>query len=609
MEQFAGSGPWSGKPYRGLGEYAELAGKALAALDLLVWNDADGFIATPTGRNIATALALCHGGDWDDEKLVQVMACYRAWTRDGTLDADCAAYDVREWREVFGFGQNADLDVACLKWIHDFANLPRERYAGLCWQCHYRPFNCFGASVQGPDYYKPWEHRWNTQELRYRVGGVCGALSKFGSHGAASHGIRSFTAGQPGHCAYLVWSGGRWTVAYSVTGHSTPHNTLGGNGFAALEEQNRYFSNPKRMEAERLRWAGEWEKAMRAASGNWSAAVGWYNDLERRSASAAEWDAWSAAVRETFADAPAQGWQLVLARLGKVDARAARLAEAKAALAAMKENAAETAEPGYWDDIALKPLDKLFPGDDSAAWEIFGAALDAQAGTPTFFRQTVAWGAGRLMKDAASSKRFLAIVGRRAAKTGEKLDYKAMALRASTSGDLAMFRQVYALLDRLSPGDAPRATGKAWPTRAFGGELLSPLGMLQTSSTSRFDNPVVYRNALDAADFAAGNAFHTEKEGEPWGMVVLPGTCMIAGVTVVNVSGQNAERQAPIAIWASEDGVAFTKVFSSDEVEDEWSCFLGMPIRAKYVKVGRVPGAKNEFFHLRKILVYGRKLY
>ena len=53
------------------------------------------------------------------------------------------------------------------------ANEPQaERYYGVCWRCAYRLFNCFGASVHGPMYYAPWQHRWNTQEPAIEHGDV-----------------------------------------------------------------------------------------------------------------------------------------------------------------------------------------------------------------------------------------------------------------------------------------------------------------------------------------------------------------------------------------------------------------------------------------------------
>ena len=140
--------------------------------------------------------------------------------------------------------------------------------------------------------------------VRYRVGGVCGGLSKFGSHGAQSHGVRSFTVGQPGHCAYLVWNekDGYWSDAYFVTGKTGPHFSLAdghirGAGLASLEEQDRYYSNPKRMGAEYLRWAGKLEESMRYAPGNWQAANEWRKQLVEKNAPKAEWDKFASAVR------------------------------------------------------------------------------------------------------------------------------------------------------------------------------------------------------------------------------------------------------------------------------------------------------------------------
>ncbi len=611
MEQFAGSGPWSRNPYKGVNECSELASKALSALDLLVWNDRNGFIGTRLGRNIATALALSHGHDFHPEKLVGIMELYREWAQDGTLLGISRSYDVREWREVLGFGQNAELDVASLDWIHDFAYLPPERYGGLCWACHYRTFNCFGSTVHGPDYYMPWRHRMNTQELRYRVGGVCGALSKFGSHGAEAHGLRSFTAGQPGHCAYLVRNPGEnaWQVAYSVTGHTSPHDSLGGFGITAIEEQDRYYSNPNRMAAEYLRWQGRWEESMRKCPGNWCAAVAWFSALRERSAPKEEFDRWAKAVLDTFSDSPAQGWQLYLEYMKRLTARDAKLAAAKLALAAMKESRAKTAETPSWEDIALRPLGDMFKGDEEALWGVFEAALDGQAGTPTFFRQTVAWGADRLMGTGEPARRFLSIVSRCAEKYHAGLDYNAMVLKASQGGDVAMFRQVCSLMRRLAPGDFPRKVGEGWPKKAYGGELLSAEGMLRTSSTCGWDRPSNYMTALVADDFGNVNSFHTDSEDAPWGMVVLPGPCSVTGIVVANTPGQNSGRQPPITIWTSEDGTDFREVYSSDRNELEWKCQPARPVKAKYIKVGRTPGVMKNFFHLRKILVYGKKLY
>lgn len=603
MEQFAGSGPFHGG-----------AAAALRALDLLVWNDDDGFISTPVGKNVATALALNHGHDFAPEKLVQIMELYSDWAEDGTLDDSASSMDVRKWREVVTFGQNAELPVENLKWIHDFANVAPSRYGGICWQCHYRLNNCFGASVHGPMYYKPWEHRWNTQELRYRVGGVCGALSKFGSHCAEAHGIRSFTAGQPGHCAYMVWNfpENRWDIAYSVTGHTGSHFALGeGYCFTANEEQDRYYSNPKRMGAEYLRWAGEYEKSMRLVPGNWPAAKDWQDALKAANAPKGEWDRYGAAVRETFKTSPYQGWRLYFAYMEKLPA-AEKLDAAKKGLLAFRESSAKTVEPLYLDERVLDPLVKMLGGGEATLWELLGPLLEGQSKTPTFFRQAVNWAAGKLMTTPANASRFLDVVGKAALKSGAELDFNGMVLKASQNEDLAMWRQVYSLMDKMAAGKRAKTNARSWPKSLNGMPLLSQDGMLRTSTTSQFEDPVNYREALESEgrDVSHGAAFHTGKEVSPWGMVVLPGPAEVAAVTVVNAGGgQNAGRQVPLKVWISDDGKEFREVGSAQAVQNEWKFSLPAGSKAKYVKVGRVPEQRDEFFHLYKILVYGKKLY
>ena len=606
MEEFAGSGPWSGN-----------AAAALRALDLLVWNDEDEFItSTEIGRNIATALALNHGYDFDDEKLVGIMECYREWANDGTLHNSAWQLDTRQWREVVTFGQNAELGVENLRWIHDFANLPARRYSSIFGVCHYRLDNCFGDTVHGPMYYKPWSHRWNTQELRYRVGGVCGALSKFGSHSAAAHGIRAFTAGQPVHCAYMIWNldDNRWDLGNSVTSHTGSHFGLGEMYcLAANEEQDRYYSDPKRMTAEYLRWQGKREEAMRLVGGNWQAAKEWQDELRSKSASKAEWDKYAAVVRDTFKESPYQGWMLYFPYLDALGTRDERLSAARAGFLAFRENKAKSVEPLYVDEKILDPLVKKLELTQSEIWKLLPYMLKGQVKTQSYFRQIVNWAAGKLMTNAEAAGKFLTVVGKAAEASSTELDFGGMALKASQNEDLTMWRQVYSLMDKISPQKRGKPTGKKWPASQYGGELLSKDGMLRTSTSSGYESPVSYRDALEAEERApakGGSTFHTEQETSPWGMVVLPGISEIAGVTVVNSGGgQNGGRQAPLRIWLSEDGKEFHQVYASGAAQAEWECKLNTPMKAKYVKVGREPDQRNEYFHLSKILVYGKKLY
>ena len=51
-------------------------------------------------------------------------------------------------------------------------------------------------------------------------------------------------------------------------------------------------------------------------------------------------------------------------------------------------------------------------------------------------------------------------------------------------------------------------------------------------------------------------------------------------------------------------------VFTDKKVRNEYRVDLGnKKTRAKFIRVRRTPGAKDEVFHLNKILVYGDRLY
>ena len=608
LEQFAGSGrPGTFCPGPSDTPYAA----ALEALDLLVWNDAGGFADTRTGRLVLTAIALDHGGSWPAEKMVELAACYRDWVKDGTLHDSAFDLDVWGWREVLCMGQNAELPIEDLRFVHDFAFIPESRYRGICWACPYRGRNCFGASVHRWMYYAPWSHLWKTQELRQRIGAVCGGLSKFGAGVAASHGVRAFTSGQPGHCAYMVWSREekRWMIAYSVTGHTRPHFSLGGANFQSLEEQARYYLDPKRMAAEHLRWKGDYAGAMRLVHGNWNAASDWM-DAIKKNPSDAEWDRFGAVLCETFAESPCQGWQLYF---NVVDAcgndRARKIETVRKGLLAFHENPAATSEGLYFDAQVLNPIADRFKNDTAALWEILPAALDGQAKSERFYNGVVAWASGRFMGNAEDVRRFLGILGASSSRNQRGFNGRDMVLKASAAEEIETFNLVYDLIAKISPDALPKTDGRSYPTSKYGGELLSQNGMLKISSTSKWDSPLAYKFITLAEEYPSAS-FHTGKETSPWSEVVLPGKCEIRGVTVVNAGNwRNHGRQVPLEVSVSTDGKTFTKVWSSEERKGEWEAALDKPVEAKYVRVGRTPGARNDVFHLHKILVYGKKLY
>jgi hypothetical protein len=92
---------------------------------------------------------------------------------------------------------------------------------------------------------------------------------------------------------------------------------------------------------------------------------------------------------------------------------------------------------------------------------------------------------------------------------------------------------------------------------------------------------------------------------------MLPGPVQVCGIVIENRgSVHNRQRQLPLEIQASDDGDNWWTFHTEREAQDTFRINLAKSApRARYVRVQRVPGDKDEVFHLSKILIYGKKLY
>ena len=262
--------------------------------------------------------------------------------------------------------------------------------------------------------------------------------------------------------------------------------------------------------------------------------------------------------------------------------------------------------------VVLKDWTRPLGKDKSLLAPVLKATLAAQYGTRDYFSQTLGWGGDTLMGDGENSELFVRTLNEMVAersKSGQKteLDFNPLILGASKAGNLDVFRQLASLQARLEP---QKKTGQSYPASDFGTPLLSGDGLLKTSSTSSWDSPKNYARCIDGSP-CTGNAFHTDREKSPWAAVTLPGPAEIYGVVVENrCAAQNQRRQVPLEVQVSDDAENWRTVHTDGEVRGTYRVDLrARAPRARHVRVRRTPEAKNEFFHLSKILVYGRRLY
>jgi hypothetical protein len=216
----------------------------------------DNNLNQPLPRRIATALALMWGGGSRYRLVDRFQHVVRA-DAEGLLHVSFDNLTVREMRwAIPTYGRAKDY-----QFLIDDRQMTLGDYFGACWAVAYIDTNVYGDSVQGGAYVAPWMHYYGTGHgnrpfAAHRIiGGVCGALSGFGSAVAQAHGIMSCTVGQPGHCAYVIRSGQEWPVAYSVTWPTyagapgwdgTGYSTMTGL-YEPVEQDRAHFMNAMRM--------------------------------------------------------------------------------------------------------------------------------------------------------------------------------------------------------------------------------------------------------------------------------------------------------------------------------------------------------------------------
>ncbi len=653
LEDFAWSGTFAEKEYGKAGaEPGDGAGPVLA-LESLIWQDRgrwcgfdDGRYEDNEGRRFMTALALNYP-DKDEAWYADVLDAYRATALSGRLHKSAYTQPVWMWRFATHQGHSTagcDNMAAQQRHLDKFVNIPQRELGGTPWMIVYRLKNCFGDSVHGPLYYKAWATagEWPKRKYSQMVGGVCGELSKFGSAICNAHGLPSTTVGQPGHCAYSRrLSDGGWEIDYSVTGHSMLHLTFWGRHqwqYVAAMEKMFSADRETRLGSDRIlalatlaeemkRDDKTLEKYYQSACaahpghyGAWREYGGW---LMRTEKSLDQIRVWVRGCARGLKAGRQPLWDILtpyFKRLAKEKGAAALAADLVEFAPLLRQSPEKLQEEADFKAV-LEEWGESLGSDRQMRYDVLKAMLAAQFGTPNYFSQTMDWGSDYFSKTAAGVQELNkclneALEERAKTSKGEKggakmeggtIDFGPLILTASRNGSIDVFRQMVKLQRNLAPISVQ---GQPYPKSDFGGELLSADGLIRTSSTCGHDRPARYPLCIDESP-CGENGFHTDSEEAPWAEVMLPGPAGLAGIVIENRAGNgNNARQVPLEVAVSSDGKTWQTVQTFESVQPTYRIDLrGSSPRAQYVRVGRKAGARKEFFHLNKILVYGRKFW
>ncbi len=559
--------------------------------------------------------------NWEAERLNTTFDTIPFWLRRMVCGAK--GHDNAGSRESF-------------EWALENVHIPDHQYSGCCWRCGYKRHNYFGESIHGPNYYAPYNgvHGKNRLQMTFDVGGVCGGLSHFGAFAAVANGVPAMTAGEPGHCAYIVNVHGKWQPSYSLSWKRGLHwqvwkgvykyaslfmatdlwseeqakKTRLSNGFMTLGEM--YASQKESGKA-----LGCYQTAVDVQPLNFQAWRGYAQLLtEQRAQDENDWRTLHTALCQGLVPVyPEVAAELLIQHIYPGLFKAISDHGQRLTCFAEFWKAVDAMGPDRWDIETLcnKQADALKGKnkDETAAatLELYGEVLRHTSGKPAYAPVTLAWG-NSIAKGMtpAQQRQFMAATvrglegGSGSMDNGARDNMLGQALSgAEQMRDMATFQAIGKLLSdtyRKPKGSLPKFD-------PFPGKLVSQGGLIYTSSSAH-DEPAAHWGVLEPV----GGRFHTANEVNPWVVVQLPRTSLINGVVTISTAGHNVRRLHDMKVQFSESGK-----------DDDWHDAGAFPApsakavnrldlqeskpRARFIRIMR--GGSKDFFHLNAIYVYG----
>lgn len=590
-------------------------------------------------RDIATATALEYARfGWTVNR-----ACERAeyfvtnWRRD-YLHASFDKLPFWQRRVVCGWkGDHSSGDPESLTWALQNVRLPDDRYSGSCWRCGYVLNNVYGDSIHGSPYFEPFEGLYlqNHHKFTQEVGGVCGGLSHFGASAACANGIPGLTMGEPGHCAYVVWTDGKWVPAYSLTWDRGLHwrPWMDNYNYSSLQLTTDLYS-AEQKQATRLSNAFRVLAQMALSKGEHVRAHVLY--LKAQSAQPLHYPVYRehANFLKTTMPDNLEAWlalnNSICSNLTPIYAEVAANLLQKSVYENLRKSGVETGRlelafsqfwqstreigPDRWHmyNMLQKQIDEMNAARPNQEQDnkctLFSNMLKATISKPAYSTYAMETGNSLMQKmDEAGKSRMLTIMSEAigsSTNTDPAAREKALVniiLAAEATRDVSAFQSVSKL---VSP-EAAHLNRPIDDFEAFPGTLVSEGGVVYASSTSQWDQPATHANLLTRL----GGQIHTAKNPSPWVAVKLPKHATISGVIIAaHPNNANWHRLNNLQIQISETGKDddwHTVGQTSGTCNERLIRFDLGTEQPKALHVRVIRPEVNEVFHIDGIFVYG----
>jgi hypothetical protein len=612
MEDFLLSGPVFDAPF------------AIEVLLTLLNNDLDGWHKTKLGRHVTVAIAINAKREEDKKKnlelIVRHWAAFKRIAERGRLHDDAKNYNCREWRFVVRHARDA-ADTLYLS----TRRFPNRYILNVIFNVPYRMRNCFAVHVRakGDEYMKPWlESGLPYQYLRTRVGGVCTHQSMWAALLANARGKMSERAGQPRHCAFLLRGKDRtWGIYSNIRPYTAGVFLLWGRGYQYVVSTERAFADKVKHDySELLMFAGDFAEKNRSHSSRLgelrrAAAFAcpynfpaWNKYTEYLQSSNADADVWKRYLKDLVRTQP-EGrlvtWDFANTAFDELAAKGLDKEELAGLTAkvfqALPEPKSKIAEEMNFRRAALDKSLKRFRSRKDLQLKILSAAFAANIDSPRYLPHVFACAMDKFRKDTGMLENFFAAAGLSEGGTSGRIDWRRIFNLPNAKSTRDILRMMAAYRDKFDP---PAGEGKV-KEFDFGAGLVSQDALVKLSSSAKADTPQDHPRVSDATayDLKRKGLFCTKKEIAPWVQIDLAGSVSVNGVAV-DGGGEDLE------VSYSENGEKWIVACTVSAVSGKarFDCSK-TPIKAKHIRVTSKHGAGKKALLLRKVLVYGKRLF
>ncbi len=534
--------------------------------------------------------------------------------------------NLRPWELRFTVGiPGQDWDDGSLAWCADNINVPWDRYDWSCWAAVYTDPSRFGDDVQTGEYNLPYFALSDAQNTHLN-GGVCGAMSHLGCFAAMAHGIPSYTAGQPGHCAYAVRpERGKWVGGFGGPDGDMHNHIFGGQAPTSYLLMETVFADNATIDkAYRQSFCA---RALEATGDKAGAEAMWKEALTTSPLHPFFRKQLHRLMQERGANTDEVYDYLhttIPAYLGNGISAANMMADLDELVARMNDKqklilyrdlhrVISTTQTSWATDVSkmfAKHASVLNEGAPRERYMSDAFSTYMQAGNGVIFGKALEWAVKEFVEKGQAetfSRAFVKAAESAApAESGKnaeaftkamKNSYNKAILAAEQARSIPAFHMLIDAAEKaLGNETAPDALTKLGEMR---GQPAPPKGMFRISSTFEWDKPYTHRNIMTPQ----GGQCHTDNEQKPNFIVEVPRAGILTGCIIRKSNGFEGRMRRAV-VYTSADGATWMKRAETDDMPKEWAVNFPEGTQGKWVKLEFDNGENKTHAHLSHFVVF-----